>query len=274
MPNKKSPSPNRLSQARSSYAGGDVAASAAAHTPSAIRAAAEQHGGAGSQYIGDMVLGGLDGIVTTFAVVSGVAGADLGASVLLIMGLANLLADGFSMATGSFLSLRSEREYYEKEKSRERWEVEHFPEGEKEELLVLYAKRGYSKEDARRLVEIQSRNPDRWVNTMMIDELGMLPDERTPIRSALATFSAFVLAGSIPLLVYLFGLIAPVPSTHSFYISLGMSGVALFVLGAAKVVVTHRNPLRSGLEMLMVGGFAAGVAFVVGVLLKGIVGGG
>jgi VIT1/CCC1 family predicted Fe2+/Mn2+ transporter len=270
---KEQKTASRLSLARASYAQGDRAGAAQAHTPAAIaRAAAEEHGGAGSLYLGEMVLGGLDGIVTTFAVVSGVAGADLGASVLLILGMANLLADGFSMAVGSFLSMKSEKEYYDKEKSRERWEVENFPDGEKRELLEIYRKRGYSAADSKRLVEIKSRDPKRWVDTMMVEELGMLPDERTPLRSALAIFAAFVSAGSIPLLVYLLGLVVPIAPAAAFAVSLAMSGVALFVLGAAKVVVTHRNPLRSGLEMLVVGGLAAGVAYLVGILLKGIVG--
>jgi VIT1/CCC1 family predicted Fe2+/Mn2+ transporter len=273
MAKDKKPLP-RLSLARISFAKGDLASSAKAHTPEAIaKAAAEEHGGAGSQYIGDMVMGGLDGIITTFAVVSGVAGANLGADVLLILGMANLLADGFSMGTGSYLSLKSEREYYEKEKSREAWEVEKFPEGEKRELVEIYRKQGYSAVDARKLVEIKSRDPKRWVETMMVEELGMLPDDRTPGRSALATFTAFILAGAIPLLVYLLGMIVPIPAAAAFAVSLAMSAAALFSLGAAKVVVTHRNPLVSGLEMLVVGSAAAAVAYGVGILLKGIVGG-
>jgi vacuolar iron transporter family protein len=264
---------SRLSLARVSFSRGDTDASARAHTPEAIaRAAAEEHGGAGSQYIGDMVLGGLDGTITTFAVVSGVAGARLGLNVVMIMGLANLFADGFSMAIGSFLSLRSEREYYEKEKSREAWEVEHFPNGEKQELVEIYRKQGYTEPESRQLVEIISRDPRRWVDAMMVGELGLLPDERTPLRSALITFSAFVLAGAIPLLVYLVGLVVPIAPATAFTVSLAMSGVTLFILGSAKVVVTHRSPLRSGLEMLAVGSLAAFVAYIVGVVLKSIVG--
>lgn len=264
---------SRLSLARLSFDRGDASASALAHTPEAIaRAAAEEHGGSRSQYLGDMVLGGLDGIITTFAVVSSVAGARLGLNVVMIMGLANLLADGFSMATGTFLSARSEREYYRKEKSREAWEVEHFPDGEKQELIEVYRKQGYSDKEARQLTDIESRNPKRWVDAMMVDELGMLPDERTPLRSALATYAAFVLAGAIPLLVYLVGLVVPIAPATAFAVSLGMSGVALFILGSAKVLVTHGNPLRSGLEMLAVGSLAAAVAFIVGVVLKGIIG--
>lgn len=247
-------------------------ASSHAHTPEAIAAAAERHGGAGSRYLGQMVYGGLDGIVTTFAVVSGVAGAQLGTPVILILGLANLFADGFSMATGSYLSTKSEQEYYRKEWRREAWEVEHFPEGERAELIEEYRHRGYTDEEARQLVEIQSREPKRWVKAMMIDELGMLEDESKPILNALATFGAFVVAGSLPLIVYFLGQAFTIPGEARFPIAMGLSGLALFGLGAAKVMVTKLNPIRSGLEMLIVGGLAAGVAYVVGALLKGMAG--
>jgi VIT1/CCC1 family predicted Fe2+/Mn2+ transporter len=261
----------RLEEARKGYRKGDSQASAHAHDPAVIaQLTTEQHGGAGSQYIGEMVYGGLDGIITTFAVVSGVAGADLGANIVLILGLANLLADGFSMAVGSYLSTRSEQEYYDREQARERWEVEHYPEGELAELYELYVKRGYTEEDARNLLDIQTRTVDRWVGAMMIDELGMHRDERNPLVNALATLGSFIVAGSVPLLVYLLGLIIPIAPQTSFFVSLGLSGLALFGLGAAKVFITERHPVKGGLEMLLVGGLAAGVAYLVGALLKGI----
>ena len=174
----------RLDQARKAYLEGDTQASQAAHTAQAIQQASEEHGGTSHQYIGDMVYGGLDGIVTTFAVVSGVAGAELGASIILIMGLANLLADGFSMAAGAYLSSKSEREYYQHEREREAWEVEHFPDGEKAELIEVYLENGYTQEDAEQIVAIQSRDKKRFVDAMMVHELGLLPDERRPIFSA------------------------------------------------------------------------------------------
>jgi VIT1/CCC1 family predicted Fe2+/Mn2+ transporter len=102
------------------------------------------------------------------------------APVILILGPANLLADGFSMATGAFLSTKSEQEYYQQEWKREAWEVEHFPEGERAELYELYRQNGYDEQDAERLVEIQSREPERWVKAMMVDERRMLEDERNP----------------------------------------------------------------------------------------------
>lgn len=262
----------RVKNARQAYGEKNLEASALAHDPEAIAQAFsnEKHGGSSSQYIGEMVYGGLDGIVTTFAVVSGVAGAQLGSHIVLIMGLANLFADGFSMATGSFLSTRSEQEYYQRERSREAWEVEHFPKGEKMELIELYKHRGYSEEEATTLVDIQSRQPKRWVDAMMVDELKMLPDERNPLLNALATFISFLIAGAVPLLVYLYGLVTHLSAARMFPISAGLSALALFGLGAAKVLITERNALKSGLEMLLVGGLAAVAAYIVGVLLKGI----
>lgn len=261
----------RLDDARKAYARGDQSAAAAAHDFRRIaHAAREQHAGSGAQYLGDLVYGGLDGIITTFAVVSGVAGANLGTGVILIMGLANLLADGFSMATGAYLSTKSEQEYYRQERSREAWEVEHFPEAERAELLELYRARGYPDGDAAQLVAIQSRDKTRWVDAMMLEELQMLRNDGNPLLNAAATLLAFIVAGSVPLLIYLLGLIVPTPAGIAFPISLTLSGLALFGLGAAKVLVTGRKPLRSGVEMLLVGGLAAVVAYLVGVLLRGL----
>jgi VIT1/CCC1 family predicted Fe2+/Mn2+ transporter len=263
----------RVDQARSAYLKGDRSGAADAHDPDRIsRAAREEHGGAGDQYLGDLVYGGLDGVVTTFAVVSGVVGASLGSDVILILGLANLLADGFSMASGAYLSTRSEQEYYHREEERERWEVEHYPDGERAELQEIYEARGFTKDEATQLVAIQSREADRWVKAMMVDELGMLPDERKPLTSGGATLAAFVLAGSLPLAAYVAGLFFPIPPQTAFVASVVLACVALFSLGAAKVFVTQRNPIRSGLEMLAVGSLAGAVAYVVGAFLKGLAG--
>ncbi len=260
----------RIDEARKAFEKRDLQASAAAHTTQAIAEAAEEHGGASHRYLGEIVYGGLDGIVTTFAIVSGVAGAALGSGIVLILGLANLLADGLSMAVGAYLSSKSEREYYEQERQREMWEVEHFPEGERVELVEIHRASGYSLEDAQRLAEIQSKDREAWVDVMMVQELGLLREDREPLLIGLATLGAFVVAGALPLLVYVLGLVVPIDPRVNFPASLGLSAVALFALGAAKVRVTGRSWLRSGLEMLVVGGLAAGVAYAIGYLLQGL----
>jgi vacuolar iron transporter family protein len=260
----------RIDQAREAFEKRDLEASEKAHSRKAIVEARERHGATSHQYIGDMVYGGLDGIITTFAVVSGVAGASLGSGIVLILGLANLLADGLSMATGAFLSSKSEREYYDRERKRELWEIDHFPEGERLEMIDIYEKKGYSTADAEALIDIHSQHKDLWLDEMMVQELGMLPDERKPILSALATLGAFIIAGTVPLLVYLSGLVITVPADLAFPTAIGLSGLAMFGLGAAKVFITERNWVRGGLEMLVVGGLAASVAYVVGYLLRGL----
>jgi VIT1/CCC1 family predicted Fe2+/Mn2+ transporter len=260
----------RLDQARHAYSRKDLDASQVAHSPEAISTAMEEHGSTGHQYIGDLVYGGLDGIVTTFAIVSGVAGAELGSEVILILGLANLFADGLSMAAGAYLSSKSERQYYQREREREMWEVEHFPEGERIELEELYRVKGYPPEDAAVLAGVHSSDEKLWVDEMMVQELGLLPDDRTPVLSALATLGSFVIAGSVPLAVFLLGLFVAIDPAVSFAVSVLLSAFALAGLGAAKVLVTKRSWLRSGLEMLLVGGLAAAVTYLIGFALSGL----
>jgi VIT1/CCC1 family predicted Fe2+/Mn2+ transporter len=237
---------------------------------SVAQRAPELHTGPTGPYIGPIVYGGLDGIVTTFAVVSGVAGADLGSGVILILGSANLLADGVSMAVGAYLSSKSEREYFERERRTELWEIERYPDAERSELVALYEEQGYPTSDARALTAIHTSRPESWIKAMMAAEHGLLDAETDPLKRGLATFSAFVVAGSLPLLAYGLGLFIPMIASMAFLFSIVLSAVALFVLGAAKVLVTELRVVRSGLEMLLVGGLAAGVAYVVGFLLQGL----
>jgi VIT1/CCC1 family predicted Fe2+/Mn2+ transporter len=260
----------RVDEARRAFERGDVTTAARLHEEAEQGETLTGGKTFGGEYLGDFVYGGLDGIVTTFAVVSGVAGAQLSASIILILGLANLLADGFSMATGAYLSSKSKSEYYNREAQRQRWEIENFPAGQRAELRHLYVQKGYTSEQADQLVALNTQHQEKWVRTMMIEELGMLEEEGNPMWNGLATFVAFIVAGSLPLLVYLVGLVIPIDPATSFTVSILLSGVALFALGAAKVLVTRLNPIRSGLEMLLVGGAAAAVAYIVGALLKNI----
>lgn len=258
-----------LKKAQEAYRQGDVAASAAAH--SASRSAEEKHRHETGQYIKSAVYGGLDGIVTTFAVVAGVAGASLGAGVVLILGFANLIADGLSMAIGDYISTKSEQEHQQSERRREEWEVEHFPEGEKRELVELYVEKGMPVEDARAMVDILAKHPKAWVDVMMTEELGMIVDEESPLKGALVTFFSFALFGLVPLLPSLFFFLVPSLQMNTFLVASLATAATLFALGAARVRITGQNWIKSGLEMLLVGGIAAAAAYGVGVVLGGLV---
>jgi len=257
----------RLDEARDAWKKGDVEAARRAHNASA---ADEKHRTGSGKYIKSIVYGGLDGTITTFAVIAGVAGASLSSGIVLIMGLANLLADGLSMSIGDYLSSKSETEYQATERAREAWEVDNYPEGEKRELVEIYKDRGMSKEDAQAVVEIIAKDKKSWVDTMMIEELGILPSDESPVKNALATFVSFVCFGFLPVTAYVLGLFVPGVAAIGFPLSIGLTALTLFGLGALKTIITGRRWYISGLEMLIVGSVAALAAYVVGLLLGGL----
>lgn len=231
--------------------------------------AVESHSTAG-QYIKSLIYGGLDGIITTFAVVAGVAGAALSPAVVLILGFANLIADGLSMAMGDYLSTKAEIEFQQAERKREAWEVENYPEGEKLELIELYISKGLSRDDAVNVTETISKNKKTWVDIMMVEELGIIQGEESPLKNALVTFAAFLVFGFIPVLTYVIARFIPSLQSNTFALSAVLTSLTLFSLGALKVKVTGKNWFKSGLEMLIVGGLTAGAAYVVGIVLGGI----
>lgn len=253
----------------------EVKNAAQEHEQGRLEQASQQEGATGkSEYLGNLVYGGLDGIITTFAIVSGVVGAELSPSVILILGLANLLGDGFSMATGAYLSSKSEQEVFSRERHHISEQIVNAPEKEKQSLYQSYQQQGYPEEDAELLTEIVSRDPGRWVSTIMAEKLLLLPQKRKPLLEGVATFIAFVVAGAVPLSIYFADLIFHfnLSTTTAFVFAVILSGLALLGLGAAKVFVTKRRALRSGIEMLFVGALAALVAFGIGALLKSLAG--
>ena len=226
----------------------------------------EEHGTSG-KYIKSFVYGGLDGIITTFAVVAGVAGASLASKIVLILGFANLVADGISMAIGDYLSTNAENDYNRAEHERETWEVEHYPEGEKKEMIKLYREKGIPEEDARQITEILSKHKEAWVDVMMKEELGIIEDDESPLKNALVTFISFGIFGFIPLLTYVAANFVPSIVPYTFITACALTGGTLFLLGAAKSKVTDTRWYKAGIEMLLVGGIAAIAAYLVGVLL-------
>ena len=229
----------------------------------------EEHSSTGAS-IRSIVYGGLDGIITTFAIVSGVAGAQLNAGIVLILGFANLIADGISLAVGDYLSTKAEQEYQKKEREREEWELTQYPKGEKNEMIEIYTKKGYSKADANKIITLLMKNKKSFVDTMMADELGIAENNENPIKNGATTFGSFVVFGFVPLFAFVGAKLFGWFSTNTFLVSIILTGITMFTLGALKVRVTGRDWLKSGLEMLLVGGVAAGAAYGIGVLLGGL----
>lgn len=156
-------------------------------------------------YLRDWIYGGIDGAVTTFAVVAGVAGADLSVSIILILGFANLVADGFSMAAGNYSGTKAERDDAARVLAMERRHIRELPEGEREEVRQIFAAKGFEGDDLKSAVEVITANEERWARTMVVEEHGLAPVERSPWVASAATFSAFLICGLVPLLPYLFG---------------------------------------------------------------------
>lgn len=254
-----------LDEARKAYKHNDPQASRKAHQEGGAHH--EEHKMGQGQFVKSFVYGGLDGIITTFAVVAGVAGANLSSSIVLILGVANLIADGISMAFGDYLSTKAENEYKAAERERETWEVRNYPEGEKQEMVELYIEKGIDPADAKIAVEALSKKEKPWVDIMMVEELGLVEDQESPLKNALVTFGSFVFFGAIPVLTYVVALFVPFFAANTFVTACVLTGITLFILGTLKIFFTRETWYRAGAEMLLLGGIAAGAAYWIGVLL-------
>jgi VIT1/CCC1 family predicted Fe2+/Mn2+ transporter len=225
-----------------------------------------------STYLKELVYGGNDGIVTTFAVVAGFSGANIGSHSLnfsivtvLLFGLANLFADGAAMGLGNYLSIRSEQKLYRNYYNKELKETAESYDYEIEETQLLFETQGFSKDDAKTLTKIVSKNSDFWVKFMVQHECEMNdPEGDSPLYCGLATFGAFVFFGFIPLIPYF---ITTDPSTTFIYSSIFTAG-ALSLLGAFRAFTTKDSYIISILETLIIGGTAAILAYIVGLLFK------
>jgi len=224
----------------------------------------------GGQYIKSIVYGGLDGIITTFAVVAGSLGGELSFRVVLILGFSNLLADGFSMAVGDFLSTKSQNEYEKNIRYKKQIDITQHPEQEKGQLMNSLVEQGINTNDANLLVDTLAKYDKPFVNQVMKLEYGSNTTEGSPVKNAVVTFLSFSIFGVVPLLIYVLAMYIPSLLDNSFFIASILTGMTLFSLGAMKSKVIHTNWLRSGFEMLLVGGLAALVAYVVGAFLGSI----
>jgi vacuolar iron transporter family protein len=216
-------------------------------------------------YLRDWVYGGIDGAITTFAIVAGVVGAELSSRVVLILGIANVVADGFSMAASNYSGTRTEIEEKAQLRAVEERHIRAVPEGEREEIRQIYRGKGFRGTDLERAVEVITGDTKRWVDTMLAEEYGLARAVRSPIKAAASTFAAFVLCGAVPLLPFV------VDARAGFELSITMTGVVFFLIGSGKSRWSPVSWWRSGLETLAIGLGAAAIAYLLGFGLKSLV---
>ncbi len=233
------------------------------HTPDAI--AKRLALGPQANYLRDWVYGGIDGAITTFAIVAGAIGADLSARVVIILGAANILADGFSMAAANFTGSRAEIEDYQRIRAAEESHIRDDPDGEREEIRQIFAAKGLAGDKLEAIVAAITSRKDLWLSTMMAEEHGLSAIERSPAKAAWFTFIAFMACGSVPLLPFF--LYLPAAPT----IATAATVVVFFAIGALKSRWSNRSWLVSGFETTVIGMGAAALAWTIGRLLENLV---
>ena len=241
------------------------------HTDEAIaaRIAAQTN----HSYVGDFVLGAVDGAIATVAIVSGVAGTQLegGVVIAFVLGVANVLADGFSMAVSNFLKSRSDRQVVDRFRQMEEMHIDRIPDREREEIRQIFAAKGFSGEVLEEIVEVITHDRRQWVDTMLTEEWGLQLEGPVPWKAGLVTFSAFLLAGMVPLLPLLL-YFSPAFSDGQIFIASAIATAAtFFVTGLFRGRILQTSMLRSAWETLAVGGAAAALAYFVGVMLRGLI---
>ena len=230
------------------------------HHPREIRERLEE--GPKTSYLSDWVYGGIDGAITTFAIVAGVVGAEMSTRVILILGAANIIADGFSMAASNYSGTKADLDDYHRHRAYEEQQVERIPEAERMEIREIFRAKGFEGQDLDRVVEVITADKDRWVDTMMVEEYGLPSSTRAPMKAALCTFAAFLLCGLAPLLPFFLSL------PHPFETAIVLTGAVFFGIGSAKSLWSTQSWWRSGTETLAIGLAAAGIAWLIGHWLK------
>ena len=281
--NKKNGVTRSLASARSAYSSVDVEASKIAHggggrgSGAAAAGNTESHDSGGA-FVKPIVFGGLDGVLTCFAIVMGAAGGGLSRDTILIIGFSSLLADAVSMGVGEFLSTKAELDYTKVERERESWELHNYPEGEVMEMKEIYVEKGMSSKDADAMFSIMAKPEyhDIFVDFMMREELGLEPpsddDTVEALKSGFVMFLAFCFFGSLPLLSYV-AIPAMFPSALSHgeltTCAVVVTCLTLFVLGSFKARFSTRSWVVLGCESTLLGGACAFLAWSVGKLAGG-----
>lgn len=231
--------------------------------PTSVEDVGRRHKTYGSGTLRAGVFGVNDGLVSNTCLVMGVAGAAAEPSVLILTGVAGLLAGAFSMAAGEFISMLSQKEMFEHQIAQERDELERYPKEEAEELALIYAARGLPLTQARDVATKMIANPEKALDTLAREELGLNPDDLgSPAGAAISSFIAFSIGASLPLIPFLLGLTPGVP------IAAAISGAALFVVGAMLSLFSGRSAVLGGLRMLAIGSVAAAATYFIGSLFN------
>ena len=235
------------------------------HTmPTSVAEVGRRHKGHGGGNLRAAVFGVNDGLVSNASLIMGVAAANAGTGGVITAGVAGLLAGALSMAAGEYVSMRSQREMFEYQIGLERDELGEYPDEEAEELALIYAARGMDLEEARRITRALVKNPDAALDALAREELGLNPDDLgSPWGAAIFSFLAFAAGAVLPLLPFLLGL----PLSRAIVVAAVVAGVALFGVGAALSLFTGRRALAGGLRMVLIGGGAGVVTWLIGSLL-------
>jgi VIT1/CCC1 family predicted Fe2+/Mn2+ transporter len=233
------------------------------HRPESIRKRLSQ--GPKRQNISDAVLGGIDGCITTFSVVSGSVGAGFPSSVAVILGFANLVADGFSMAVSNYESSKAEQEYIESIKKLEEMHIEEVPEGEREEIRQIFKAKGFNDELLEKIVDTITTDKEIWLEVMLAEEHGLSKTLPNPSISACVTFMAFIVVGVIPLIPYV---MSSLNMSQQFIISAFLAGTMFFLIGMLKSLAVKKPLFISGARTLLTGGAAAALAYFTAYFLR------
>eukprot|EP01120_Amphizonella_sp_Union-15-10_P004014 TRINITY_DN1449_c0_g3_i1.p1 TRINITY_DN1449_c0_g3~~TRINITY_DN1449_c0_g3_i1.p1 ORF type:complete len:285 (+),score=64.85 TRINITY_DN1449_c0_g3_i1:79-933(+) len=261
-----------LERAREAFEVGDPEVSKQVH--GSVSRGQERHNKEAGDYIKAVVFGGLDGIITTFAIIAAAAASAMSYKNILIVGFANLLGDAVGMAVGDYLSSKAEDDHVDAERTREAWEMEYFPDVEKKEMREIYESKGLPRDSSREVVDLLWEHRETFLDIMMIEELGLKPVDKavSPFKSAMITFLSFMLFGGIPMLAYLCS------GSYDkrggldliFGISIVLFAVSLFMLGAYKGIITNQRWWVSGIIILVNGSITTVFAYFIGWALEGL----
>ena len=225
---------------------------------------ASPHETRGSSVVRPVVFGATDGLVCNLSLIMGVAAAAKeDPHSIVIAGIAGLLAGGFSMAVGEYVSVRSQRELLDYQVELQRHQLNNIPEQERAILMDIYLAKGLSEPEATLIVDRIMTDPEKAIETFVKEEIGLSAETMgSPVAAGLGSLSAFAVGAVIPLIPFLI-----LAGSPAFVTSIAASGIALFAIGLAVSRLTHRNALWTGLRQVGLGGLAAGVTYLIGALL-------